>query len=206
MASMMDAIEMIEEALRVAAPQASDIEISRHAEIIRMRGMLASISNRVRSGRGPTDGKKDLEAVSNALRVTFDALEKCRPDALQALYAQGDAPITMAQTISDLNERVRAAHGTLSADVRPMLRGRLSSRLGPSVAASCAKAYEALTGKGATISTSATKIGHPASGPFLVLVTVVFRALQINASAENCARSAVRARRAKDKELPSKPA
>lgn len=192
-------VEMIQAALRKAAPQASDADIGRVAESIRVRGMLVGISDRLRLGRGPADGMTDLDALSRALGETFRVLSRCRADAARALHQQGIPLVTLAKTINEMNEQVKAAHAMLSSDDRPLLKGRPASRLGPSVAVSCAKAFEALTGRRATIATSATKHAHPASGPFLVLVTEVFEALQIDASAENCARSAAKARRAKEK-------
>ena len=182
--------EMVATALRKAFPGAADADVRRYAKRITLRTILGAANNYVQSGRGPATGRQDLEKLHRGLQRALAAALNCRPDACQALLGQKVLQSDLKNTLLNFMEAVREAHDALPSDAGPPRVGSPPDRLGPNIAAHCAKAYEALSGKSATVRTKVSD--SSAYGPFYDLVIAVFKALQIKSSVEHSTRKFIK--------------
>lgn len=173
-----------------------------------------------RQQRGTTASIRALGEFAKALVKTNNMLHRLPLEAQEALHVEKKAlDVRKAERKlaggfswqDDLPELlyfdalvVNVAHAALRAaaalEAAPPSIGHKPAKEGAAIVSKFAlEAYELLTGKSATISTTAHKVQNRAGGPFMDFLKDVFNALGIEASVESQARAAIRAARAKEK-------
>lgn len=144
--------------------------------------------------------KKAERALVDLHNILADAVTLINTMPREAHEAMPEA-LEQECALIALASAARAAHGRVINHGKP---GRPPKVAATAVARETAWAFEALTGKPATVATvevqvTPTRTTHKPSGPFYELVSSVFDALDIDASAERPARDAVKEKRASKK-------